>query len=184
MAMEIDKEISSAEQWYPTFDEPKPKSPLVGRPPREERLRPGLEPGTVVIVLTGKFRGRRMIFLKELAPGFLLLNGPYCVNKVPLLKMKQDLVIITSTKIPVPELDLSDVTMDYFVKPKKSKREQSQAEFFQAADDEKPKLSEEVVATQKKIDSALMSSIDEEIVQYLRTPFTLYAGDRPHLMKF
>lgn len=184
MAMEIDKEISAAEEWYPTFDEPKQKPPLVGKPSREEKLRPGLEPGTVVILLTGKFKGKRMIFLKQLAPGFLLLNGPYCVNKVPLLKMKQDLVIITSTKIPVPEVDLSGITMDYFVKPKKAKREQSQAEFFQAPEDEKPKLSEEVVATQKKIDDALVPSIDEEMVQYLRTPFTLYAGDRPHLMKF
>lgn len=182
--MEVEREISAAEEWYPTFDAPKTRAPVVGKPARPERLRKGLTPGTVVIVLAGRFKGRRMIYLKELAPGFLLLNGPYCVNKVPLLKMRQDYVIVTSTKIAIPQVDLSAVTMKYFEKPRKAKKEHSQTDFFQAAEDDKPKLTETVIATQKKVDNALMPALNEEMVQYLKTMFTLNAGDRPHLMKF
>lgn len=181
--MEVEREIEAAEDWYPTFDAPKKKPEVVGKPARREKLRAGLTPGTVVIVLAGRFKGRRMLFLKELEPGFLLLNGPYCVNKVPLLKMRQDYVIVTSTKIAIPNVDLSGITMEYFEKPRKQKG-QSQKDFFQPAEDETPKLAEEVIAKQKKVDDALMPALNEEMVQYLRTMFTLNAGDRPHLMKF
>ena len=183
-AMEVDKKIAEAEDWYPTIDAPKKKPAPIGKPARTEKLRTGLTPGTVVIVLAGRFKGKRMLYLKELAPGILLLNGPYSVNKAPLVKMRQSFVIVTSTKIPIPNVDLSNVTLKYFEKPRKAKKDQTVTEFFQLADDEKPKLSDEVIATQKKIDTALQPALNEEMVQYLRTPFTLKAGDRPHLMKF
>lgn len=182
--MEIEQEISAAEDWYPTFDAPRKPDPVIGKPEREQRLRSGLTPGTVVILLAGRFKGRRMIFLKQLEPGFLLLNGPYCVNKVPLLKMRQDYVIVTSTKIDIPNVDLSDIDMTYFEKPRKAKKDSTQAEFFQTPEEEKPKLTEAVIATQKRVDDALMPSIDAEMVEYLRTLFTLHSGDRPHLMTF
>ena len=183
--MDVDREVAAAEDWYPTVDAPRKRAPVVGKAPRVEKLRPGLTPGTVVIVLAGRFKGKRMLFLKELSPGYLLLNGPYCVNKAPLIKMRQHYVIVTSTKIDIRVPDLSGVTMEYFEKPRKQKQQQTQEEFFAApTEEEKPKLTQEVIAMQKKVDDALLPAINDEMKQYLKTLFTLHAGDRPHLMKF
>merc|ERR1712121_321701 len=69
-------------------------------------LRPSLGAGTIAIVLAGVHKGKKVIVLKQLATGLLLVSGPYALNGCPLRRINQRYLLATKTKV-----DVSGVTV-------------------------------------------------------------------------
>jgi large subunit ribosomal protein L6e len=67
--------------------------------PKPTTGRQSAQPGNVVILLAGPHKGRRVVVLKSLPSGNLLVTGPYAVNGVPLKRVNPAYVISTSTKV-------------------------------------------------------------------------------------
>lgn len=68
----IDSPQAKATKWY-SGDDVKPKAPPQKHKPT--KLRSTITPGTILIVLSGRFRGKRVVFLKQLPSGTLLVTG-------------------------------------------------------------------------------------------------------------
>lgn len=85
------------QRYYPTVDVViKAKKSKIQRP---AKFRASLQPGAVCILLSGKFKGKRVVHLANLPSGLILVSGPFNVNGVPLKRVDPAYVIATSTKV-------------------------------------------------------------------------------------
>lgn len=64
-------------KWYPAEVGPLKDSAKKAAKPAIAKLRKSLTPGTIVILLSGRFRGKRAVFLKQLESGLLLITGAF-----------------------------------------------------------------------------------------------------------
>merc|ERR1711935_1211586 len=123
-------------------------------------LRSSITPGTVLILLAGVHRGKRVVFLKQLESGLLLVTGPYKVNGIPLRRCTSSAVIAAAAK-------------------------KTEGGIFEKKD-EKYTASEQRKADQKAVDAGLLKAIgaDAFMKGYLQKEFGLSRHQYPHLMKF
>merc|ERR1711869_65547 len=115
------------------------------------KLRKSISPGSVLILLAGRFRGRRVVFLKQLDSGLLLVTGPYAVNGVPLRRVNQRFCIATSAKVDLKGADYSSVEDKRFAREAAKKTKKTDSAFF-SADAEKTGMPDEKKSGQKKMD--------------------------------
>ncbi|MCJ1243712.1 hypothetical protein MMC30_000909 [Trapelia coarctata] len=185
---QIPHHSQKAKKYYPAEDEVKPRK--VRKSIKPAKPRATLLPGTILILLAGRFRGKRVVLLKHLPQGILLVTGPFKVNGVPLRRVNARYVIATSAKVELKGIDSETVEKvgkeGYFAREKKPEKAGEEAFFKQGEKPEKKKVTSPRAEDQKKVDKALLSNIKSEphLLEYLRSSFSLRKGDRPHEMKF
>jgi large subunit ribosomal protein L6e len=173
------KKAAPAPKYYPGDDLPAKAAKQTNGP---MKLRSSITPGTILILLTGHFRGRRCVFLKQLPSGLLLVTGPFSVNGVPLKRVNAAYVIATVTKVSLPKLPM-DIDDSFFAKEEAD--EPAGEDKFFAQTKKATETSEERKAAQKKFDTAIVGALkDDKLKGYLKATFTLQKGDKPHNMVF
>ena len=119
-------------KWYPADDD-KSHFARKYKAPRPTRLRKNIAPGQILILLGGRFKGKRVVFLKQLKSGLLLVTGPHKINGVPLKRVNQAYVIPTATKVSITGVNVDGVDDDYFARAKVQKAKKSEEAFFATA---------------------------------------------------
>merc|ERR1712093_50543 len=179
--------------YYPADDVRKPKASRKSLKPT--KLRASITPGTVLILLASRFRGKRVVFLKQLPSGLLLVSGPFKINGVPLRRINQAYVIATSTKVDISRVTVDDKINDaYFTKEASKRSKGSEKEFFgadgkkgaAAEKKEKKEFPADKSGDKKSVDKALLAAINktENLAKYLGSTFSLSKGQYPHQMQF
>lgn len=141
--------------------------------------------------MSGPHRGRRVVVLKSLASGNLLVTGPYAVNGVPLKRVNPAFVLATSTQVSLAGVN-ANVDDAWFKRQKTWTQSQlknaSEARLKRVEQSKQSETQwrESAKQTQKNVDAQLLENIKkvEHLKGYLGTRFTLYNNSRPHELNF
>jgi len=168
---------------------------------RPNKLKKNITPGTVLILLSGVFAGKRVVFLKQLPSGLLLVTGPFKLNGVPLRRVNQRYVISTSTKLDISAVKIPEEINDTLFKKKKEtkksgagvKEPKEQTLLAKKPEEKSGEKSEEVKKELEKR-KQLQKQVDEPIIaaalkikyytEYLTKSFSLQKGQYPHELIF
>merc|ERR1712096_308251 len=151
---------------------------------KQTKLKASLVPGAVVILLAGRFKGRRAVFLKQLDSGLCLITGPYKVNGIPLRRVPQSYVIATQTKVDVSKVSVPASVNDALFKKTKSGKKKDDELFFEK--DKESSIDDARKALQKQVDDKLVAEVSKVplLKAYLSSKFSLKKGQKPHAMTF
>merc|ERR1712059_221145 len=132
--------------------------------------------GTVAIILAGVHKGKRVIVLKQLGTGLLLITRPHKLNGCPLRRINQRYLVATSTKLDIAKVNVPENINDKYFARVKAKKEAY-------------KPSEQRKADQVAVDTQVLAAIKANkegaiLKQYLKHAFALSKGDFPHKMQF
>jgi len=190
--------IKKLRNYYPTAEKRVKKTRNPGRQlfkNHKRTLRKSLTPGTVCILVAGPHRGKRVVFLKQLSSGLLLVTGPFRINGCPLRRINKIYVIATKTKIDLKGIKVPShlYNDDYYRRKrieKRPKRRGGDGDIFTKTK-EPYKASEERKNDQKIVDDQLIKALKENhgsekklICGYLGSTFSLRNGQYPHRLNF
>ncbi|KAL4003087.1 Ribosomal protein L6e family protein [Acanthocheilonema viteae] len=163
----------------------------IKRSTKKTPLRSSITPGTILIILAGRHKGKRVIFLKQLEKsGLLLVTGPMKLNSTPLRRIAQAFVIATKTKIDISRLKVPGHIDDAYFRRFNSKKapKKGDANIFAQGTTEYT-VSDQRKADQKTVDSVILEVIREHpekkyLFGYLGSRFALGKNQFPHQMLF
>merc|ERR1712226_315426 len=143
---------------------------------QKRSLRPSLSAGVIAIVLAGVHKGKKVVVLKQLGTGLLLVSGPYALNGCPLRRVNQRYLLATKTKVDVSGVKVPEHINDaYFKRAAAAKKAAASA----------GKKEGDQTAVDKSLMEAVKKHADGKLLkQYLRTGFGLSKGEYPHKMVF
>merc|ERR1739848_56896 len=123
------------------------------------KLRPSLSAGVVAIVLAGIHKGKRVIVLKQLETGLLLVTGPHKLNGCPLRRINQRYLLATSAKVDLAGVAVPENVNDkYFARVKAEKAAKKEGDIFDAKK-EAYKPSEQRKKDQVTVDTQVLEAI-------------------------
>merc|ERR1719305_780152 len=182
-APEVAAEPKKATRYYPAEDVKK-KLGNHHNTSKQTKLRGSITPGTVLILLAGHFKGCRVVFLKQLDSGLLLITGPHKVNGVPLRRVPQSYVIATQTKVDISGVKVPAEVNDDFFKKEQTKKKKTDEVFDQK--EKESTIDESRKAIQKDVDAKIVAAIGKVALlkEYMSSKFSLKKGQKPHEMTF
>merc|ERR1711985_10775 len=165
----VTKESKKETRYYPAEDV-KRKLRNNHNNSRQTKLRASITPGTVLILLAGHFKGKRVVFLKQMESG--------------LLRVPQSYVIATKTTVDVSKVAVPASVTDALFKKAKTAKKKDEELFFEK--DKESVIDDSRKAIQKQVDDKLVAEISKTplLKAYLSSKFSLKKGQKPHAMTF
>jgi len=157
----------------------------------KRHLRKNLTPGTVVIILAGRHKGKRAVFVKQLGSGLLLITGPFKLNACPMRRINQIYVIATKTKLDISKVKLPEHVDDkYFKRARKGKKtaKSTETDIF-ASKKEGYVLSDQRKKDQQDVDGQILKVVKAHpdkkyLFGYLGSTWSLRKNEHPHKLVF
>jgi len=183
--------VSRLPRSYPTEDMPrKLATRKTTFSQHKHKLRTTITPGTVLILLAGRHKGKRVVFLKQLNSGLLLVTGPFHLNGCPLRRINQIYVIATKTQLDISKVNVPEHLNDeYFRRKQLKKPKHTEGDIFSTKKEEYS-VTDERKKDQIDVDSQVLEAIRQNkeekkyLFGYLGAMFSLTNKQYPHTMVF
>jgi len=163
-----------------------------GHAKKAMHLRPSITPGTVLIILAGRHKGKRVVFIKQLEKtGLLLVTGPMKLNSCPMRRIAQAYVMATKTHVDISSVKLPTHVDDAYFRrtsAKKQPKKENEADLFATGKSEYV-VSDQRKGDQKQVDHAILAVLRKHperhaLFGYLGSRFSIGKNQYPHKMIF